>query len=134
MQFIAIVNMIVLFIPGLNPARISGIIGKNVSLFTCGISWSVLTQNMGRAFNQGWISRTAMAVVFGSGIITIIAVLFVLINVFMMLGNLKLKNKGVYRKMVNEYKQYDPEELVHNWYLEEAKRAYEFELQRSGAK
>lgn len=96
LQFAVIVNMVVLFLAGLNPARITGLIGKNVSLFTCGISWGTLTRNMGRALNQGWISTGSMVVVMISAIIMIIAVILCLANSLMMLGNLKLKNKGTY--------------------------------------
>ncbi len=39
--------------------------------------------------------------------------------------------ENVLKKMTEEYKAYDPENLVYDWYLEEAKKAYSIELQRS---
>jgi putative aldouronate transport system substrate-binding protein len=38
----------------------------------------------------------------------------------------------ILQKMVDEYKSYDPDDLVHKWYLEEAKLVYEYELQKRG--
>ena len=35
-------NIVVLFFPGFNPARISGMINSNLSLFSCGVSYNYL--------------------------------------------------------------------------------------------
>ena len=45
-----LLSFVFLFIPALNPTRISGLINKNLSLFTSGISYSKLTADFGRAF------------------------------------------------------------------------------------
>ena len=52
-----LLSVVFLFIPSLNPARISGMINKNLSLFTSGISYSTLTDGFGRAFKKGWVSQ-----------------------------------------------------------------------------
>ena len=52
-----LLSVVFLFIPSLNPARISGMINKNLSLFTSGISYSTLTNGFGRAFKKGWVSQ-----------------------------------------------------------------------------
>ena len=49
-----LLSVVFLFIPNLNPARISGMINKNMSLFSAGISYSSLTAEFGRAFRKGW--------------------------------------------------------------------------------
>ena len=51
-----LVSVIFLFIPTLNPSRISGLINKNLSLFTAGVSYSNLTADFGRAFRKEWVS------------------------------------------------------------------------------
>ena len=43
-----LLSVVFLFIPSLNPARISEMINKNLSLFTSGISYSTLTNGFGR--------------------------------------------------------------------------------------
>lgn len=96
LQLLALLNTVLLFLSGLNPARITGYIGKNVSLFTCGVSWGMLTQNMGRALSQEWITGINMAVVFTASMMTILAAVLGVINACMSLGNLKLKSRGVY--------------------------------------
>ena len=49
-----------MFIPGINPARISGMIGRNLSLFTSGISYSSLASEFGRAFRKGWVMKSTL--------------------------------------------------------------------------
>lgn len=96
LQLLALLNTVLLFLSSLNPARITDYIGKNVSLFTCGISWGILTQNMGRAMNQGWINTINVIILFVASMLTIVAAIFCVTNACMSLGNLKLKNKSVY--------------------------------------
>lgn len=52
-----LLSVVFLFIPSLNPARISEMINKNLSLFTSGISYSTLTNGFGRAFKKVGITR-----------------------------------------------------------------------------
>lgn len=94
LQILAVVNVIILFLPRLNPARMTSYIGDNVSLFTCGISYDVLTKNMGRALNQEWISKSNVMIIYISGMIMIIAAILAAAYACMSLGNLKFKNKG----------------------------------------
>lgn len=47
-----LISVIFLFIPALNPVRISGMINRNLSLFTSGISYSTLTAEFGRALKK----------------------------------------------------------------------------------
>ena len=54
-----LLSVVFLFIPSLNPARISGMINKNLSLFTSGISYGTLTNGFGRAFKKGWVSESS---------------------------------------------------------------------------
>ena len=45
-----LVSVLFLFVPALNPVRISGLINKNMSLFTSGISYQSLIADFGRPF------------------------------------------------------------------------------------
>ena len=48
-----VINIIALFFPSFNPARLSGMINKNLSLFSCGISYKSIVANFGRADRAG---------------------------------------------------------------------------------
>lgn len=61
-----LLSVVFLFIPNLNPARISGMINKNMSLFSAGISYSSLTAEFGRAFRKGWVEESSMQLLFVS--------------------------------------------------------------------
>ncbi|MBQ3919591.1 MAG: hypothetical protein II695_07945, partial [Oscillospiraceae bacterium] len=47
-----VVNVILLFFPSFNPARVCGIMNKNLSLFSCGVSYDTIVSDFGRAFRQ----------------------------------------------------------------------------------
>lgn len=55
-----IVLLILLFIPGLNPARMSGLVNSNASLFTTGISYGGFTEDFARALKKGWIEESVL--------------------------------------------------------------------------
>ncbi|TAH65910.1 MAG: sugar ABC transporter permease [Anaerolineaceae bacterium] len=101
LQVFAVVSVVILFSPGLNPARMTGYIRDNVSLFTCGVSYTALTRSMGRALNQGWISYSSIRIIFAAGMTIIIATILSLANACMSLGNLRLKNKGAILAMIS---------------------------------
>lgn len=60
LRIIAVVMFLFLFLPGLNPARISGLINRNLSLFTAGVSHSQLISGFGKAFRKGWVEQGTM--------------------------------------------------------------------------
>ncbi|MCH4039221.1 MAG: ABC transporter permease subunit [Lachnospiraceae bacterium] len=59
-RIVAVVSIFFLFFPGLNPARICGLIKKNISLFTTGVSYSALTNGFGKAFRKAWVTEATM--------------------------------------------------------------------------
>lgn len=83
--------VVFLFVPNINPARISGKIGRNLSLFTSGISYSSLTSEFGRAFRKGWISESSLQIDFISSLIICIGIVIIAVGGCMTLGNLKMK-------------------------------------------
>ncbi|MBO5030405.1 MAG: sugar ABC transporter permease [Lachnospiraceae bacterium] len=95
LRLLCIFAMILLFIPALNPARISDLIPKTASVFTCGTSYSALTQNFTRAFNKGWVGTLTMQMVFGGCLCLILGFAAVAAGGCMSLGTNKLKKIGM---------------------------------------
>lgn len=74
LRVLAIVSIIFLFIPTLNPARISGLINQNTSLFTSGVSYSQLTNGFSKAFRKNWVSEGTMITVMLSSLVTFLGI------------------------------------------------------------
>lgn len=89
-----VLSVIFLFIPNLNPSRISGMINKNMSLFTAGISYSSLTDGFGRAFKKGWVDAASMQILYVSSMALILGIAACGASGCMSLGNLKFKKLG----------------------------------------
>lgn len=83
-----------IFFPAASPSRICGMINKNLSLFTSGISYSSLTAEMGRAFTRGWIQEGTMLLLFAASLIMLIGIAASGAGGCMSLGNLKFKKLG----------------------------------------
>ena len=62
-RLLAFLLFVLLFLPAVNPARISSLINKSTSLLTTAISYARLTENMGRAFTKSWIQESTMQIV-----------------------------------------------------------------------
>lgn len=90
-RILLVADIILTFVPSVNPARISSMINRNLSLFTCGISYSSLVQGMGRAITKGWISGVGMKLLFASCIFSVIAMLLFAFCGCVSLGNGKMK-------------------------------------------
>lgn len=95
-----LLSVIVLFIPAVNPARISGLIGKNLSLFTAGISYSALTADFGRAFRKGWVDPATMRLVSTCSLVIIVGTVIMGVNGCLSLGNKKCKRLGNWLSML----------------------------------
>ena len=78
-------------LPGINPARISGMIGRNLSLFTSGISYSSLASEFGRAFRKGWVMKSTLRLDSVSALIICVGTAAVAAGGCLSLGNLKMK-------------------------------------------
>lgn len=89
------VNVVLLFFSNFNPARITGMTNKNVSLFSCGMSYSSITGNFGRAFRQGWVEESTFKSLNVCCLLIIIAVVICIAGACMSLGNNKMKKTGL---------------------------------------
>ncbi len=86
-RFLALLLFVLLFLPALNPARISSLINKSTSLLTAAISYGRLTENMGRAFNKGWILESTMKLVRWSAVGIDLGILAAAAGACLSLGN-----------------------------------------------
>ncbi len=86
-----LVAVVFLFVPSLNPARISGLINRNMSLFSSGFSYSNLTADFGRAFKKGWVDRSTMQLLYGSSLIICLGVFAAVAGACMSIGSKKFK-------------------------------------------
>jgi len=93
-RILIVADIIVTFVPSLNPARISGMINRNLSLFTCGVSYGSIVQGMGRAMTKGWISEAGMKFLFVSCIFSIAAMILYAFCGCVSLGNGRFKKIG----------------------------------------
>ncbi len=90
----ALLSIVLMFFPALNPAKVCDYISKNMSLFTSGVSYSGLVKQCTRAFNQGWISESSFVILFISCLITCVGIAAVSAMGCMSIGNLKMKRFG----------------------------------------
>lgn len=89
-----ILSAVFLFIPNLNPARISGLINRNMSLFTSGISYSSLTEGFGRAVKKGWVMQSSLQILYVSALVSCIGIIANVASACMSIGNIKFKKLG----------------------------------------
>ena len=90
----ALLSFVILFIPILNPARITQKINRNLSLFTSGFFYQNLTGDMGRFLDKGWILPGTMALVFVSSMVACLGIFACGVGACASLGNNKLKRIG----------------------------------------
>ncbi len=93
-RVVALLSLFIMFIPAINPAKICGLINKNLSLFSCGFSYSSLTAECGRAITKGWISSGSLVLLFVSSLIIILGIVATVSGAALSLGSLKLKSKA----------------------------------------
>ncbi len=90
-----VLNVIALFFPSFNPARLCGMINRNLSLFSCGVSYESIVANFGRAFRQGWVQESTFHALNICAFLVIVSVIVACIGGCMSLGNRKLKKMGL---------------------------------------
>lgn len=89
-----IVLVICLFVPVLNPVRMSGLISSNASFFTSGISYSGLVEGFGRALKKGWIEESVLVMTYIGSLIGCLGTAAAGIGCAMTLGEIRLKRLG----------------------------------------
>ena len=64
LRVVSVFYVLFLFLPSVNPARITLNINRNHSLLTSGFFYKVLTDGMGRGIQKGWMSQQALTIDF----------------------------------------------------------------------
>jgi len=93
-RFLIVLVTCSMFFPNFNPGRISLKINKYCSLFTSGVAYSNLTDNLQRAFKQGWVSEGTFILLLISSLIVIIGIALCVVGACMSLGNNRMRRKG----------------------------------------
>lgn len=99
MRCIALIGFFLMFIPGSNPACISGLIGKNLSLFTSAVSYSSLISGTGRAFRTGWVDESVFIMLYVGAILLALGVIAIAAAGCISLGNLKMKKISLFTSL-----------------------------------
>jgi len=94
-RVILVIVFLSAFIAELNPARLSGLINKNVSLFTCATSYSTIGSNFIRSLYQGWIEQPALTVTYIGALVCIVAIALIAAAFCLSLGNIKLRRLSI---------------------------------------
>lgn len=89
-----VLTLLTLFMPSINPAKISKLINDNVALFTAGIDYGSLTANIIRAINSGWLQESSFILLFYSSMAVCISFAVAGVSACMSLGSLKFKILG----------------------------------------
>ena len=79
------------FIPYINPARPSGRISANASLFTSATSYSIIKENLVRALNSGWINESSVIITYAGAVMCGLAILLVVAAFCMSIGNTRMR-------------------------------------------
>lgn len=90
----ALASVVMMFFPGLNPAKICDLISKTMSLFTSGLSYSRLVENCIRPFNQGWVSEDSFVTLYYACTVVLVGIILCAAMGCMSVGNLKLQRLG----------------------------------------
>ncbi len=95
LRIAVVINIILLFFPSFNPARVSSLINKNLSLFSCGVSYDSIVANFGRAFRMGWVAEADFRSLNICSFFIICSVIVLSGGGCMSLGNIKMKKTGL---------------------------------------
>lgn len=83
-----------MFFSEVNPAKVSGLINRNMSLFTSGISYSRLIEKCTQGFQRGWIRESSFQLLYVACFMAIVGIAVAAVGACLTLGNLKLKKIG----------------------------------------
>lgn len=90
-RILVILLALSLFVPALNPARISGLINDNLSLFTSGLVYSTAFSGFKRALMRGWVEQGTLTLLFLSALLSCLGYFACSAGGAISLGQLKLK-------------------------------------------
>lgn len=83
--------LFLLFVSPLNPARVSGLIHENTSLFTVITAWNRISDNFVRAIARGWVAASTLTLLRVFSLVTALGLAGVMAAVCLSLGNLRMQ-------------------------------------------
>lgn len=95
LRIAVLANVVMMFFPAFNPVRISGMINKNLSLFSCGVSYDSIVSNFGRALSRGWVQESTFRTLNIFAMLIIVGIILAAAGGCMSLGNRRLKKVGL---------------------------------------
>ena len=94
MRLSAALLLVCVFLPSVNPAKISELINRNISLFNSGFVYKTVIADMGRLFDRGWIDEFTMLLLFYASLITCLGIFTASTGAVFSIGNNKCKRTG----------------------------------------
>ncbi|MCQ2506002.1 MAG: ABC transporter permease subunit [Lachnospiraceae bacterium] len=94
LEIFTALSMVSIFIPGLNPGRISGLINKNQSLFTIASSYKDLESNFIRALNKEWVTQSMLKTWYVGALIILLGIVVMMAGWCMTFGENKMRLHG----------------------------------------
>lgn len=94
LRIAVVLTLVCLFIPALNPTRMSEMISENNSFFTSGISYGNISSGFKRALDRGYIEQGVLTRTYIGAVVALIGMLITTVGCAMTLGEIKLKRLG----------------------------------------
>ena len=90
----AVLLMVIMFLPAVNPARISEKINKGISLLTSGFSYSNFVEPFGRAIRKGWIAESSLRLCNIASLVICLGIIACVAGACLSIGNVKCRFLG----------------------------------------
>ncbi len=101
LRIVIVLLAISMFVPALNPAKISGLINKNLSLFTSGFVYATMSSGFKRALTKEWVERSDVYILFISSMVTSLGLIGCSIGGALSLGEIKFKKLSTFISLLS---------------------------------
>ncbi|MDO5520325.1 MAG: ABC transporter permease subunit [bacterium] len=95
LRLVTVLTIVCMFVPSINPARVSKLVSKTMSFFTSATSYSGLAEGFARATTKGWAQESTVRIIFGSSLIAFIGIAVIALATCFSVGELKFKRLGL---------------------------------------
>lgn len=95
-RVLIIVTGLLVFLPNLNPGRVSALINENASLFTMAISYGTIVEKLDSVIVDGILSAGSVKLLMGGAAVVMLGIVLNAAGACMSLGNNRMKKKGGY--------------------------------------
>ena len=95
LRLVTVLSIVCMFVPSINPARITKLVAKTMSFFTSATSYSGLSEGFTRAVSKGWVQEGSIKILFAACLLSLIGIILVAVSACMSVGEIKLKRLGL---------------------------------------